>query len=229
MSEQLTLNLFPEKEKQISEKQMDKVAKQPNSEGKLFENIIDNLGKPKKENKPTPKVRQETEDERVNRILYEFDDTGKVKKPGHYNNPNIVKFENWNKKPKPFKNNDASSFPNDIDQRQKLSGWDLVLKTSKTPKEKREVRETLRKHYKSLGPEYLDDKELRMIGKHPDQLKSYITPSKPIVPIVVAPKQPEIPVEELIRRKANERLYKEQQRHDMIYGKGGLASLTRPK
>jgi hypothetical protein len=279
MSEQLTLNLFPETEKEKAEKQMIKVARQPNSNGKLFQKAVADdaaaykklaqdhytkndrgnsknafknfvaAGKdgypPKKEkpfyiqnpktnsiedvNKPTPKVRQETGDERLNRIVYEYDDTGKVEKPAHYNNPNIVKFENWNKKPKPFKNDDASTYASDIDQRQKLSGWDLVMNTAKTPQEKRDVRETLRDHYKSLGPEFLDNKELRMIGKHPDQLKSYITPYKPIVPVVVAPKQPEIPIEELIRRKADERLYREQQQHDRAYGKGGLASLTRPK
>ena len=294
MSEQLTLNLFPETEKEKAEKQMIKVARQPNSNGRLFQkavaddaaaykklaqeqytkddrgnskdafknfvaagkdgyppkkekpfymhnpktNTLDDVNKPglfeqtlnNIQKKPAPKVRQENGEERVNRILYEYDDTGKVEKPAHYNNPNIVKFENWNKKPKPFRNNDASTFPSDVDQRQKISGWDLILNTAKTPQEKRDVRETLRDHYKSLGPEFLDNKELRMIGKHPDQLKAMIAPIvKPSEPVVVAPRKPQIPIEELIRRKADERLYREQQQHDRAYGKGGLASLTRPK
>ncbi|HBY70437.1 MAG TPA: hypothetical protein DEG69_23350 [Flavobacteriaceae bacterium] len=294
MSEQLTLNLFPETEKQVAEKQMIKVAKQPNSNGKLFQKAVaddaaeykklaqeqytkDDRGNskdafknftapgkdgypPKKEKpyymhnpktntlddvnnpgpfeqtlnniqkKPAPKVRQETGEERINRIVWEFDDTGKAVKPAHYNNPNIVKFENWKRKPEPFKNDDASTYPSDIDQRQKLSTWDLMVKIAKTPLEKKEIRETLKDHYKKHGPGLMDSKELRMIGKHPDQLKAYITPiTKPIVPVVVAPKKPEIPIEELIKRAADEKLYQEQQRHDYEYGRGGLAALSRPK
>ena len=234
MSKQL--NLFPETEKQIAEKQMIKIAKQPNSNGKLFQKAVKddeaeykNLVQAKKGN-PAPKVRQENEEERINRILYEFDDTGKAKKPAHYNNPNIVKFENWKRKPEPFRNDDASTYPSDIDQRQKLSTWDLMVKVAKTPLEKKEIRETLKDHYKKHGPGLMDNKELRMIGKHPDQLKAMIAPIvKPSEPVVVAPRKPQIPIEELIRRKADEKLYKEQQQHDMAYGKGGLASLTRPK
>ena len=54
-------------------------------EEKLFENIIDNLGK--------PKVRQENMSERIERIHYQLGE-GKVK-PKHLDNPNIVSIENW--------------------------------------------------------------------------------------------------------------------------------------
>jgi hypothetical protein len=76
----------------------------------------------------------------------------------------------------------------------------------------------------------MSDKELRMIGKHPDQLKKFITPvAVPAPAPYVAPVQPQIPIEELIRQKADANLRQQQMDHDYEFGVGGLASLSRPK
>ena len=40
-------------------------------------------------------------------------------------NPYIIDEENYGKRPKPFDNNDPSTYPSDRDQRQKLSTWEF--------------------------------------------------------------------------------------------------------
>jgi len=64
--------------------------------------------------------RQETSLERIERILYEHGEAN-AKKPKHYNNSNIIAYENWQQEPKKFDNNDPSSFPSDRDQQQRLN------------------------------------------------------------------------------------------------------------
>ena len=226
---------------------------------KLFESIIDNLGKPKetkaavtataKKEKPyymqnlgngkledvnnpgsslyPTKTRLETMPERIQRIEYQFG-SGE-KKPAHLDDPNIIDYENNKKIPKPFKSDDKSTYPSNRDQRQKLNNWELIVATANSPAEKKEVREILRKDYKNTRGKYMSSKELRMIGKHPDQLKPI--PISTPAPVAVAPRpvQPQIPIEEIIRQRADENLHRQQQQHDMQYGRGGLAALTRPK
>ena len=60
--------------------------------------------------KPLP--RKENLSERIERITYEHGEAG-MKKPAHYDNPNIVDDENWKQRPRPFDNTDSSTFPSD--------------------------------------------------------------------------------------------------------------------
>ena len=50
---------------------------------------------------PKPKPRKENLSERIERITYEHGEAG-MKKPAHYDNPNIVDDENWRQRPRPF-------------------------------------------------------------------------------------------------------------------------------
>lgn len=175
------------------------------------------------------KPRIETMSERIERQLYMYGDADAVK-PKHYDDPMIVDEENFKQPPKEFKSEDSSTYPADRDQRQRLSTWDLMVQTAKTPLEKKEIREVLHRDYKSSKGKNMSDKELRMIGKHPDQLKKYITPvAVPAPASYVPPAQPQIPIEEIIRRKADANLRQQQMDHDFEFGVGGLASLSRPK
>ena len=45
-----------------------------------------------------------------------------------------------------------------------MNSWDLIMETSKGNPEMKEIRQILRKTYKSMGPDYLSDRELKMIG-----------------------------------------------------------------
>ena len=109
------------------------------------------------------KVRQEDMQERLERLLYEYEDGPK---PKHYDAPNIIDHENFKQRPVPFKNNDSSTFPSNRNQRQRMNTWDLMLETAKgNPKEMKEIRSVLRDAYKS-NPKSLTTQELKMIGQY---------------------------------------------------------------
>tara|TARA_R110002167_G_scaffold151427_3_gene345386 strand:- start:1695 stop:2579 length:885 start_codon:yes stop_codon:yes gene_type:complete len=190
-------------------------------------NNLDNVNDPNYL-KQKPKPRVETVLERIDRVQYEYGDSDK--KPAHYNDPNIVDYENYKQPPRAFNSDDKSTYPSDRNQKQRLSTWDAMVQTAKTPEEKREIREVLHRDYKKSKGANMSDKELRMIGKHPDQLKELIKPIVTPTPApYVPPAQPKIPLEEIIRRNADAKLRQQQLDHDYRYGKGGLASLSRPK
>ena len=184
-------------------KQLEKYATQPDSRGawKKF------VSETEKANAPAPRVENITE--RIERQLYLYED---APKPKHYDNPMIVDSENFKKPPREFKSDDKSTYP-------------------KTPLEKREIRDVLHRDYKNSKGANMSDKELRMINKHPDQIKKFIAPvvSLTPVPYVAAPVIPQIPIEELIKQRADYKLKLQQQDHDMQFGRGGLAHLLRPK
>ena len=213
------------------ERSTEKVKGYPKKEKKFYMNNLA-TGELEDVNNPgsslyPPKTRLETMPERIDRIQYQFGESDK--KPAHLDNPNIIDYENHKKIPKPFKSDDKSTYPSDRDQKQKLNDWDLVVSTATSPAEKNEVRSILREDYKKTKGKYMSQKELRMIGKHPEQLKPIpISTPAPVVSVPM-PVQQQIPVAEIIRRKADENLYRQQQQHDMQYGRGGLAALTRPK
>ena len=137
--------------------------------------------------KVKPKVRQETSLERIERINYEFGDAT-LKKPAHMNNHNIVTFENWGQRPKPFSHHDRSTFPSDKDQQQKMNTWDMLVESAKMdPKDEnsKDTKRMLMKQYynkKGLGREYMNDSELKLIGKHKSQLEK----PKPIIDILLS-------------------------------------------
>ena len=109
------------------------------------------------------KVRQEDMQERLERLLYEYED-GPT--PKHYDDPNIIDHENFKQRPVPFNNNDSSTFPSNRNQRQRMNTWDLMLETAKgNPKEMKEIRSVLRDAYKS-NPKSLTTQELKMIGQY---------------------------------------------------------------
>ena len=144
-------------------------------EEKLFENIIDNLGK--------PKVRQENMSERIERIHYQLGE-GKVK-PKHLDNPNIVSIENWKKKPEKW--DGYHNLTND--QKQQSVAWDAHLNIAKkpgSPEERREALDTKKMLYRTYNnprlKNTLADDELKLIGKHTSQ--------QPQVTPVVTPRVP---------------------------------------
>ena len=109
------------------------------------------------------KVRQEDMQERLERLLYEYEDGPK---PKHYDDPNIIDHENFKQRPVPFNNNDSSTFPSNRNQRQRMNTWELMLETAKgNPKEMKEIRSVLRDAYKS-NPKSLTTQELKMIGQY---------------------------------------------------------------
>ena len=137
--------------------------------------------------KPKPKIRAEHMDERLQRMIYTYDSPAGMKKPAHMDNPNIIDYENLGKKPKPFNNNDPSTYPSDRDQKQKLNSWDIILDTtikSGTPKEKAEMREYLREKNKDPSQrKYLTKKELKFISAYNEPTKA-----APIIPITPLPR-----------------------------------------
>ena len=173
-----------------------------------------------------PIVRKENLDERIQRMVYQYDGKPNDKPPLHYNNPNIIDEENHGKRPKPFNNNDPSSYPSDRDQRQRISSWDLILDTtikSGTAREKKEMRKYLRDKYKDPNQrKYFSEKEKRFISAY-----------KP--PEVTIPKvdttiltQNFKPIEQTIEDKIREQQFQkmlEDQRRAKAERQGGLAYL----
>ena len=173
-----------------------------------------------------PIVRKENLDERIQRMVYQYDGKPNATPPLHYNNPNIIDEENYGKRPKPFNNNDPSSYPSDRDQRQRISSWDLILDTtikSGTAREKKEMRKYLRDKYKDPNQrKYFSEKEKRFISAY-----------KP--PEVTIPKvdttiltQNFKPIEQTIEDKIREQQFQkmlEDQRRAKAERQGGLAYL----
>ena len=173
-----------------------------------------------------PIVRKENLDERIQRMVYQYDGKPNDRPPLHYNNPNIIDEENYGKRPKPFNNNDPSSYPSDRDQRQRISSWDLILDTtikSGTAREKKEMRKYLRDKYKDPNQrKYFSEKEKRFISAY-----------KP--PEVTIPKvdttiltQNFKPIEQTIEDKIREQQFQkmlEDQRRAKAERQGGLAYL----
>ena len=111
------------------------------------------------------------------------------------------------------------------------NSWDAIIDVSKNdPAEMKEIKKTLFKEYNRSGTKYLSDKELKIIkkGKYTEYPKVNIAP--PIVPAApVEIKQPEIPIEEQIRRYSDAKLKAQQDQWDYEHGKFGLSNLMRPK
>ena len=189
---------------------------------------LDNVNDP---NYLKPKPRVETMEERIDRLRYELDDNDE--KPAHYNNPNIVSYENW--KTKPEKWDGYHNLSNN--QKQQSVAWNEhlnIAKKPRSPEERREALDTKRMLMQTYNnpklKNTLADDELKLIGKHKSQ-QPQVTPivTAAPVPYVPAPVQQQLPLEEIIRIKADAKLRQQQMDHDYTYGRGGLASLSRPK
>ncbi len=200
----------------------------------IYNPVTQNLDNVNDPNYLKPKPRVETMEERIDRLRYELD--GNDEKPAHYDDPNIVDYENFKRPPREFKNDDKSTYMSNRSQKQKLNTWELMVETANTPEEKKEVREILRDDYKKNKGKHMSSKELRMINKHPEQIKAQvealsIIPNKILNPIVTptpAIKEPSIPLELKIKQMADDRLRRQQQDYDRRYGTGGIVILRRP-
>ena len=155
----------------------------PKEDEKLFESIIDNLGKPKVTPKVKPKVkprvRVETMEERIERITYQYDENDK--KPKHLDDPLIVSHEDMssrNLRPKPFSNMDPNSYPSNPKQKKTLTSWEIMVDQAKNPKDKydresaKQTRETILDSWKKpTMRKYLGEDELELIGRGKKQLE----------------------------------------------------------
>ncbi len=223
-----TLDNIQGKKLNKAEKQIVKVARQPDSRGMFKKLVKEDEAQYKKS-----QIRKETMPERIDRMIYQYDSPARMKKPKHYDNPNIIDDENWKQRPKKFDNNDPSTYPSDRDQRQRLSSWDLIVESAKgNPSEMKEIRGILRDHYKS-NPKSLTEKELKMIGQHKSQqiklpeVKPFVDPRSMIQE--QRPMVPEKTLDQIIKEKADERLKREQDAWDREYGNVGLAKILRPE
>ena len=153
----------------------DKKTRKPGALPPGTKTIKYNTGGPVKQ---TP--REENLNERLERLLYEYEDGPK---PKHYDNPNIIDSENYKQPPKKYNSNDPSTFPSDRSQRQKMTNWDFIMQSAKgNPKEMKDVREILNKSYKS-NPDLLTDQELKIIGKYKSKAPKVELPKIEPVPI----------------------------------------------
>ena len=154
-----------------------------------------------------PPLRNETDSERILRYSFLYEEG---EKPAHYDDPLINKIDTYsdygklremaseqqdqtNLKtgkpvskefireayPKKFDHHDKENYPSTGRPQGKIATWDLIKKTAKTPFEKKEIRGILHKEYKK-DKKRLEPDELRLIGKHPDQLKALLEPVRSI-------------------------------------------------
>ena len=146
-----------------------------------------------------PPLRNETMNERILRYGFLYEDGDK---PEHYDDPLINKIDTFsdygklrekasdlqdhsNLKtgkpvskefireayPKKYDHFNKNSYPSTGRPQGQISTWDLIKKTAKTHQEKKEIRGILHREYKK-DKTRLEPDELRMIYKHPDQLKA---------------------------------------------------------
>jgi len=206
---------------------------EPKKDEKLFENIIDNLGKPKDDLR---KPRAETASERIERLHHMYDGGPK---PKHYEDKKIVSWEKRNelkakiKRPKPFDNNDPSTYPSN--QKKEMNTWEIMMELAKDPKSRtdrqhaKEVRQTIYANWnKPSQRKYLGDDELKLIGKHKSQrMPLEVKPMAPAVVPIAKPAVPEIPLEERIRINSENRRQNEIRNLEATYGSGGIMKVVK--
>ena len=169
------------------------------------------------------KFRPETTLERIQRMHHIYDNGPK---PKHFDDPKVIDQENLGKKPKPFNNNDSSSYPSNRDQKQRLSSWDIIFDTtmkSGTKEEKNEMREYLKEKAKDpTTRKYLTAKEKRFISA------AKVTPA-PLPPVNFTIPEPLVieqdPQLALMEQRFNETLRKSQEEKIKMRN-SGLASLV---
>ena len=164
-----------------------------------------------------------TDDERIQRMIYEYDGGPK---PKHYDNPMIVDQENFKKPPKKYRADDPSTYPSDRSQKQKLSTWDLIVDNAKgNPGEMREIRQILKDNYKN-NPTLLTDKELKMIGKYKSKAPKVELPKIDPVPMTFIKPIQQTPDPETERLKQNYlRILEEDRKEKIKNATTGLAGL----
>ncbi len=145
--------------------------------------------------------RNETDSERIERYMFLYENGDK---PVHYDDPSINKIDSYqdyrklrekaainqdnsnfkNGKPvsrefikeaypKQFDHHDKSTYLSTGIPQGKIATWELIKQTAKTPFEKKEIREILNREYK-IDKKRLEPDELRLINRHPDQIKAQV-------------------------------------------------------
>ena len=180
------------------------------------------------------KPRTETFNERITRLHHDYDDGPK---PAHYDNKKIITMEKRAelaekiKRPKKFDNNDPSTYPSN--QKKTMNTWEAMVELAKNPKDRDdrlqagEIRKTILKNYRDpVMREHLGDDELKLIGKHKSQLAPKVT-IKPtyVAPIPPTPKEPEVPIEEQIKKFADAEKQKRISNLRNTVGAGGIAEV----
>ena len=82
---------------------------------------------------------------------------------------------------KPYRNDDPSTYPKN--QKDKMSLWDMMKESARMDARKgdytgmRQIKKTLHDDYKKSGGKWMNDEELKMIGKfkHPEPMKIDLT------------------------------------------------------
>ena len=167
-----------------------------------------------------PPLRDETMGERVQRYMFLYENGDK---PEHFDDPLINKIDTYqdygtlrekaavnqdnsnfkNGKPvskefirdaypKKYDHFDKNTYPSTRIPQGKLSTWDLIKKTAKTPFEQREIRDILNKEYKK-DKKRLEPDELRLINKHPEQIKAQVEALSVIPDEIIEPTRKPIP------------------------------------
>ena len=156
----------------IDKTPINKLNAKPQQSKTPFQDTLKNIQK--KPNVPIGKPRKENMTERIERMVYQYDGNKNDKPPKHLDNPLIVSDEDWGKRPKPFKNEDPSTYP--MNQKKQLSTWEIMVQLAKEPKDQYDresassVKKTIWENYnKPNMRQYLGDDELKLIGKHKSQ------------------------------------------------------------
>ena len=90
-------------------------------------------------------------------------------------------------RPKPFKNEDPSTYPSNKKQQKLNSTWDALVQSAKDdpndPNSKDTKKLLMREYNKPSSRKYLSDDELKLIGKHKSQLpKPAVNIPSPVIP-----------------------------------------------
>ena len=185
-----------------------------------------------------PPLRDETMGERVQRYMFLYENGDK---PEHYDDPLINKIDTYqdygklrekaavnqdnsnfkNGKPvskefirdaytKKYDHFDKSTYPSTGKPQGKLSTWDLIKQIAKTPFEKKEIRDILFKEFK-INRKKLEPDELRLIHKHPEQIKAQVEalsviPDEIIEPIRKPIPTPRVDIYDMIIKRAQMKL-----------------------
>ena len=194
------------------------------------------------------KKRPEDMAERLERTIYKYE--GTIPKPKHFDDKSIVDQEEWNnmnslernkpiivKRPKKFDNNDPSTYP--MNQKKTMNDWELILQSAKddpTDENSKDTRRMINRLYKDPKTRKdLGNDELRLINKHPEQIRSYVQE----VTEALLPKEPEKiepqPVNnfdlmrDVVIPGAEEQRQKEMKKLDDQFGPGGLVDIMKDR
>ena len=234
----------PTKSEEIaSQKQLEKYAVQPDSRGafkkaveqnkqeeKLFENIIDNLGKPKAKT-PLKDDTRDFKDKRGERFI------NKTLKPVEKDtDPRGVAF---NPTTQLFTNKDRTIAFKTYDE---ADTWNKTINVKTkyyqdeaTPEQVGALAERMERSRQMNGADGRYDKAIikkrkPILNKKPYKIEPFKVDLSNIYvrdPVPVAPRDNR-PIKQIIDEHANKRLREQQDFYDQRYGKGGIAGLRRP-